>query len=84
MDRHNGELVRHDVLQCPLCRNATGCPAPTETREEVDVNPAHSVHIAFPLPVSAPEDESSEDESSSAFVEVSPQNIAGTVLKEYK
>jgi hypothetical protein len=82
-DRHNGELVRHDVLQCPLCRNATGCPARTESREEVDVNPARSVHIAFPLPVSVPEDESSEGETSSAFVEVSPQNIAGTVLKEY-
>lgn len=24
--RTNGELVRHDVLRCPLCRDATGCP----------------------------------------------------------
>ena len=24
--RTSGELVRHDVLRCPLCRNATGCP----------------------------------------------------------
>ena len=26
MRRTNGELVRHDVLRCPLCRDATGCP----------------------------------------------------------
>lgn len=24
--RTNGELVRHDVLRCPLCRDAAGCP----------------------------------------------------------
>ena len=27
MKRRHGELVRHDVMTCKLCNNATGCPA---------------------------------------------------------
>ena len=33
MKRRHGELIRHDVMTCMLCRNAAGCP---ESYEESD------------------------------------------------
>lgn len=35
--RTNGELVRHDVLTCPLCRSAAGCPFMDEEEEKEEV-----------------------------------------------
>ncbi|CAB9505326.1 Hydroxyacylglutathione hydrolase [Seminavis robusta] len=34
MKRRHGELVRHDVMTCMLCRSATGCPESHEQTEE--------------------------------------------------
>lgn len=33
MKQKHGELVRHDVLTCPLCRSATGCPDMADVQE---------------------------------------------------
>jgi len=35
MKQHAGELVRHDVFTCPLCRSAAGCPV-ADDDERVD------------------------------------------------
>jgi len=45
MNRHGGELVRHDVFACPLCRNATGCPNLLEVTEEVDLGTERSASL---------------------------------------
>lgn len=36
MKRQHGELVRHDILTCKLCRMAAGCPALEEETTVVD------------------------------------------------
>jgi len=36
MRPHSGELVRHDVFSCKLCRSATGCPMVVESEEVSD------------------------------------------------
>ena len=33
MRKTNGELVRHDILTCPLCRDLTGCPIVRDSME---------------------------------------------------
>jgi hypothetical protein len=38
MKRRHGELVRHDVMTCMLCRNSSGCP---EAYEEESDNQCH-------------------------------------------
>lgn len=70
MNRHGGELVRHDVLTCPLCRDATGCPELSQQVEEVNgyTHQISSMRIAT--------DCEPADEDSGAFVEVSPQSFS--------
>lgn len=42
MKRRHGELVRHDVMTCKLCRNATGCPNANVVDESVEPSSAES------------------------------------------
>lgn len=80
MNRHGGELVRHDVFTCPLCVSATGhCPKSVElvadelVEEKVN-GYSHQISSSSPLHYMAAED-SPEDESS-AFIEISPQSLS--------
>lgn len=72
MNRHGGELVRHDVFACPLCRGATGCPELTQQVEEVNGH-THQISSMRVATDGEPEDEDS------AFIEVSPQSLAPTI-----
>lgn len=47
MKRRHGELVRHDVITCKLCRNATGCEHVSEDNDE------RRADEVMPLPISS-------------------------------
>lgn len=71
MNRHGGELVRHDVLTCPLCRSATGRTGVYCQVEDVYEFP----HEITSSQCNFAEGEDSDGEDSRAFVEVSTQAI---------
>lgn len=83
MKRHGGELVRHDVLTCPLCRNATGCPSLVNTSDEVVFDSSmHRISTSSRISdrLSFESDEGSSDDADG--IEVAPVAV-GHVLQEY-
>jgi len=83
MKRHGGELVRHDVLTCPLCRNATGCPVLADEGEEIVFdNNIHKISSSSNLGGESDEGSSDDAESSSFGIEVAPVAV-GHVLQEF-
>lgn len=73
MIKEQGELVRHDVFTCLLCRSATGCPEAVEL-EEVDVQTGKTRYI-----MGQALDDLDTDQSL-AYVEVTP-DVLGNILR---
>ena len=79
MKRHGGELVRHDVLTCPLCRNGTGCPALVSTSDDVVFANRISTSTRILGRTSFESDEGSSDDADG--IEVAPIAV-GHLLQE--
>ena len=73
MQRESGELVRHDIQTCPLCRNATGCPAVLNDEED---EVASTSSESLPLYTAK-----TEDDGDSSYIEIEPHSL-GAMLRE--
>jgi len=75
MKRRHGELVRHDVITCMLCKDATGCP-------QVDAG-EHGTRFAAAASSDAPSDEEGDVQvlKSAEHHINSPTNSDGVELK---
>jgi glyoxylase-like metal-dependent hydrolase (beta-lactamase superfamily II) len=73
MKRHGGELVRHDVFTCPLCRDATGCTTQQLHSHQIEENDGY-VHQITTVGTNAEhrqiEDRDDNDDESTTFIEV--------------
>ena len=83
MKRHGGELVRHDVFTCKLCRNATGCPMQQIYLNQIEENDNGYMHQIMTVGTTADQrqdedchDNDHDDDESTTFIEVSPNAIA--------
>ena len=82
MKRHGGELVRHDVFTCKLCRNATGCPLQHIYMNQIEENENGYMHQIMTVGTTADQrqdedchDTIHDDDESTTFIEVSPNAI---------
>jgi glyoxylase-like metal-dependent hydrolase (beta-lactamase superfamily II) len=75
LPQHAGEMIRHDVFSCYLCRNATGCPltdgsySNTQTGESMRVHPSMNTINSTTC----------DEEGEAACIEV---EMAASILKE--
>lgn len=83
MKRHGGELVRHDVFTCKLCRNATGCPQQQIYLNQIEENDNGYMHQIMTVGTTADQrqdedchDNMHDDDESTTFIEVSPNAIS--------
>jgi glyoxylase-like metal-dependent hydrolase (beta-lactamase superfamily II) len=80
MKRHGGELVRHDVFTCPLCRTATGCPVQQIYSNQIEMNDNGYIHQIMTVGTTVDQrqdedchdDDNNNDDESTTFIEVSP------------
>ena len=80
--RQSGELVRHDIYSCKLCRDATGCAAVQVQEVDADTERPVVQTISSASRCNPPdinEDESSDHEE--AFIEVTSE-LHGSVVEE--
>lgn len=71
MTRRHGELVRHDVITCMLCRGATGCVEAEEEQQQQQV-----LRHADNVPSDEEEEGEEQTVASSYHPSSSPQSIA--------
>jgi glyoxylase-like metal-dependent hydrolase (beta-lactamase superfamily II) len=75
MEKEHGELVRHDIFTCFLCKGATGCPQAGVT-EEVDAKTGKTCFL-----IRQPTGDDEDDEDESAYIEVTPDAMVA-ILRE--
>ena len=82
MKRHGGELVRHDVFTCKLCRSATGCPLQPIYCNQIEENDIGYMHQIMTVGTTADQrededchDKDYDDDESTTYIEVSPTAI---------
>jgi len=79
LSKNSGELVRHDILFCLLCRSATGCPLIDSQQDE-----SSSSHHKEPAARAAHqrlESSTTDDDDALPCIEVTPQ-VFGSLLRE--
>jgi glyoxylase-like metal-dependent hydrolase (beta-lactamase superfamily II) len=77
MQRHSGELVRHDVFTCPVCRDATGCRTQQIFSNQIEENNGyvHQITTVGTSSVNQEEQFGDNDDESTTFIEVSTNAI---------
>jgi glyoxylase-like metal-dependent hydrolase (beta-lactamase superfamily II) len=75
MNRQHGELVRHDIFTCYLCRSAAGCPAVMD--ETIDTAAAAPTLYAQPAlnRFGSTITTTEEGEGDRAFIEITPETL---------
>ena len=79
MKQEHGELVRHDIFSCPICKSAAGNPGALETEEAGAGAGASKTRLL--IGTSEDSDSAADDDDESGYVEVTPEGL-GALLRE--
>jgi len=80
MQQDRGELVRHDIFSCLLCKGATGCThqQPTENYGSASVEASGQHQLIIGNANDEVEEDSNDDES--AYIEVTAESMGSVII----